>query len=684
MVPRLRAQLLRQKLIRRVVLVSTAVFGCAAILQVYLKSKLLGIIAGEVIGQLGAQLAFNLPTFAYKVVGKLPGEESLAWTQPHLWELPQGLLILLFCDALIVALIALWLQRSIARPYSALVSAVREAIRSRSNSPRAGLVSNNNIDILIEDLKDMLADSQVRDSKFRESHAQFEHTQLQMLVTHAPVAMLMCDMSQHIIACSNQWAIDFNLAQSDLRGQPLERALPFMPTQWQEKFTRALNGERVSVAEETISRPNECALVIRWAVQSWYDAEGAPGGLIIASSRIDELVQAREDALKSAQLRSQFLANVSHELRTPMNAVIGFAELLYETPITAPQKEYLEAIQSSARVQLALINDVLDFAKLESNKVVLETLQFKLRDVLERSISILGISSAQKGLTIETTIDDRVPQHLIGDPLRLQQILTNLISNAIKFTDKGKIEIFVSLQSKSEREVKLFFSVRDSGIGIAEGKLTLLFKAFSQADGSITRRYGGTGLGLAICAELVELMGGTIGVASSVGEGSTFYFTGNFLLASAGEEIGTPRKEILPLRSPVIQSSSCSMNILVAEDNPVNQKLISILLTRAGHKVTIAENGKAAIERLAKSNFDIVILDLQMPEMGGIETVKAIREREKSSGARRIPVLALTAHAFEDDRKTCYEAGMDAYLSKPIQRSELITTIDRLSTAEPS
>jgi CheY-like chemotaxis protein len=345
--------------------------------------------------------------------------------------------------------------------------------------------------------------------------------------------------------------------------------------------------------------------------------------------------------------------------------------LTLDTEITATQREYLSMVRSSADALLLVINDILDFSKIEAGKLELYESAFSLREMLMETVKTMTLRAEQKGLEVVCDVRPDVPEALVGDMGRLRQIVVNLLGNAIKFTATGTIRVTVARTASSAGVVRLQFSVTDTGIGIAPDKLDHIFKAFSQADGSTTRQYGGTGLGLTISSRLVELMGGSIWVESELGRGSEFHFTCNFA------------PQIVALASPLMpkvlprDTHYCELNILVAEDNAINQKLAVTLLEKRGHRVVLASNGREAIEFAERESFDLIFMDLQMPDIGGFDATAAIRAAEARTGAHT-PIVAMTAHAMRGDRERCLLAGMDDYLSKPIHTHELYETIDRL------
>lgn len=379
--------------------------------------------------------------------------------------------------------------------------------------------------------------------------------------------------------------------------------------------------------------------------------------------------KAQKRAEEADRLKSSFLANMSHEIRTPMNGIIGMADMMRATKLSNQQKEYLDIIESSGKTLLAIINDILDLTKIESNQMTLESVPFNIRNEIKNTMKLLESKASKKDLELKYTVDDEVPEELVGDPVRVKQIILNLLSNGVKFTEKGYVHLMVSVLKSTNQKISLLFKVEDTGMGISNDAMSKLFDEFTQSDVSITRKYGGSGLGLAISKKLANLLNGEIGVESVMGKGSTFWFTVEF-----SKEM--QKKEVKKKKNTEIKKDNLS--VLLVEDNLINQKVAQFNLKQLGHTVDLAINGKIAVQKFENNNYDVILMDIMMPEMDGVEaamTIRKIEEEKEVDEKDAIYIVAMTANALKGDKEKYLKSGMNNYISKPFQQEDLASIL---------
>ncbi len=657
-----------------------------------------------------------------------------------------------------------------------------------------------------------------KERKLAEKEITRQSNYFQALIENSPAAVVMLDNAQTIMDCNPAFENLYGYRCEDIIGADLDDLISTEETREEAaRLTKAVMDKRVEIISKRKRSDGSLVDVQVFGVPIFIGEERA--GALAIYHDISTLVNARQAAEEANRAKSEFLANMSHEIRTPMNGVIGMLDIALDTELSQEQTEYLSIALQSAEALLTLLNDILDYSKIEARKLELEMIDFDLRTAVEGVAYTLASRAEEKGLELAALIPPTLPTQLIGDPSRLRQVLVNLAGNAIKFTEHGEVILRTEVVQEDDQNVEIKFSVTDTGIGIKKERLDAVFERFIQADGSTTRRFGGTGLGLAISQHLVEAMGGTLAVESEYGHGSNFFFTlgfqkqapkesevetlvtdlqglkvliiddnatnrtillkmiegfgANATTVSSGPEglaalkeartakalydivlldmqmpdmdgeqtaraiFSDPRKKSLSVvvltsmgkrgdakrlktlgcagyllkpikqrmlfealvaimnekrnkprgagrlitRHIVNEQKKYEKSILLVEDNPVNQKVAVALLTKAGHTIEIAKNGEEALTKLERKDYGLVLMDVQMPVMDGLEAARRIRLREQ--GKQHIPIIAMTAHAMQGDRERCVEAGMDDYISKPLDRRSLFAAIDRWMNTEP-
>ena len=482
---------------------------------------------------------------------------------------------------------------------------------------------------------------------------------------------------------SPRWKEILGYKDHELENHPAEWESRVHPSDMpfvREEMQRHLKRETDFYAAEYRLRAKDGTY--RWILargQALWDERGRAVRMVGSHTDITErkrseeaLKQAKEQAESANRAKSEFLANMSHEIRTPMNGVLGMIDLVLDTQLSQEQREFLGTAKSSARSLLALLNDILDLSKIEAGRMELVAAPFCIRESVDEAVRMLGVAARQKGLTLKVQVHADVPDQLVGDAVRLRQVISNLVGNAIKFTDRGEITVRVAIDEQRPGTSQLHFQVQDTGIGIPEDKQVWIFEPFRQVDGSTTRRHEGTGLGLAICTRLVQLMGGRMWLESRECEGSTFHFIAPFDATSQASKPAAeiPGHNVANLAAAVEAAPPTALQVLVAEDNPVNQMLILNVLKKAGHSATLAVNGREVLAAFERMRFDVILMDVQMPLMDGFEATAAIRSIEKTTGSH-VRIVAITAHAMQGDRERCLQAGMDEYLTKPLELAKL-------------
>ncbi len=515
--------------------------------------------------------------------------------------------------------------------------------------------------------------------RFEKALAEREE-QLRLFVEHAPAAIAMFDRDMVYLAASRRWNDDYGLSDHDIIGRSHYEVFPEIPERWRAIHRKCLDGAVERVDNDPFVRADGRTQWVSWEIRPWRDATGKIGGIVCFSEDVTlrrqaetAVIEAKEAAEMANRAKSEFLANMSHEIRTPLNGVMGMLQLLETTDLTTEQQEYTHTALKSSRRLTSLLSDILDLSRIEAGRMPVHQSKFELQAMRDSVLDLFLPAANSKGLTLDVVLDDRLPRVLVGDETRLRQVLFNLVGNAVKFTQKGGIVVEVSaLSDIMEASFRVLFVVRDTGVGIPDSQLESIFEPFVQGEDSYVRRYQGAGLGLSIVARVVHLLGGGIAVDSDPGVGTSVYVSLPFAMPS----LETSRRK--PKAKDAAPASSAALRILYAEDDAVTRVSVKKLLEKSGHSVTAAVNGLDALAKLEAGEFDLILMDVQMPDMDGVEATRAIRFQDRFEAVREIPIIALTAYAMSGDREKFLNAGMNDYIAKPVDVEKLKVLIAKV------
>jgi two-component system sensor histidine kinase/response regulator len=636
-------------------------------------------------------------------IGTIYLEEDLKEMQSRLTRFMGIIAVVLLGSAVAVLVLSAKLQKVISDPILQLTQTAMVVSQDKDYSIRAMKQSGDELGLLVNQFNVMMGEIQARDAQLQAARRDLEkrvqertrelqqevaerrhaeialrevNSMLAALFEAAPLAIFTLDRAENVQMWNPAAERMMGWTAQEVIGRPMEIVPPEERENYRKVQNQILRGESVDMLEVPVRRKNGSVIYVSLSVAPLYDATGQVHGTIALLGDIterkrvaEELRRAKEAAEAASQAKSEFLANMSHEIRTPMNGILGMTGLALDTELTTEQREYLTTVKSSGDSLLILLNDILDFSKIEAGKLDFDAIEFRLRDCLGATMKTLAFRAHQKGLELAYRVGLEVPDVLVGDPGRLRQIVVNLVGNAIKFTERGEVTLEVKLQKEKEDEegVGLHFTVRDTGIGIAAEKQEMVFEAFTQADGSMSRRYGGSGLGLTISTRLVKMMKGRLWVESEPGRGSAFHFTAR---------MSWPQRKIAPLKQ-VPPFALCNLPVLIVDDNQTNRTILQEILRNWGMTPAAVESGKAALAALqqarqAESPFALVLVDAQMPEMDGFDLIQRIHEDSTLSGAS---IMMLSSCGQAGDAARCRQLGVSAYLVKPVQESELLVAI---------